>query len=263
MSAATLVVVLIASLIALHYTGHEALVSKTVSRLVHGKAGCFPIKDIKHVKLHYFAGRGRGEAMRLLMNDYNISYSEMGYTRETWPNAKQEGLKSGLYLFGQVILRYLGRSVGLDCECDELDYCNMIAAGIEDMGKQLSKIMYDPSFSVAMRDEYLKSTLPTWLGYFERLIPSQSTNSQKQSDYIIHGHLTWVDYLLVAALDANIEFGQFLLPGDSPDQAKTDVLKPFPKLAQYYNSMFNRPAVIDYLKSDKRYPFKLPYMPKK
>lgn len=29
-----------------------------------------------------------------------------------------------------VILRYLGRSVGLDCECDEFDYCAIVAAGV-------------------------------------------------------------------------------------------------------------------------------------
>ncbi|RDD46508.1 hypothetical protein TrispH2_002069 [Trichoplax sp. H2] len=90
--------------------------------------------------------------MRLLMNDWNISYSETTFSNKMWLNIKQEGLK--------IILRYLGRSVGLDCECDELDYCDMIAAGIEDIKKPLSKNRYDPNFSITMRDEYLKSTLP-------------------------------------------------------------------------------------------------------
>ena len=131
------------------------------------------------------------------------------------------------------------------------------------MEKQQSKIKYDPKFSVAMRNEYLKSTLPTWLSHFEKLIPAVSSDSKQSSSYIINGHLTWVDYLLVAALDSSIEFGRFILPGDYADHAKNDVLKNFPKLKHYYQSIFNRPAIIDYLKSDKRYPYTLPYVPKK
>lgn len=101
MNAITFVVALVAAAFALHYSGHQGVVTKTVSRMIHGKPGCFPIAKIEDVKLHYFAGRGRGEPMRLLMNDWNISYSETGYTRETWPQAKQQGMKSGLYMFGQ------------------------------------------------------------------------------------------------------------------------------------------------------------------
>lgn len=112
-----------------------------------------------------------------------------------------------------------------------------------------------------MRDEYLKSTLPTWLSHFEKLIP-ESSNSKQSLPYIINGHLTWVDYLLVAALDSNVEFGRLILPGDAADHGKNDVLKNFPKLSHYYQLIFNRPAITDYLKSDKRYPYKIPYMPK-
>ena len=101
MNTLTFIIAVVAAGLALHYTGHERLVIKTVSRMIHGKAGCFPIANIQHVTLHYFAGRGRAESMRMLMHDWNISYSEMGYTKETWPQAKQQGIKSGLYLFGQ------------------------------------------------------------------------------------------------------------------------------------------------------------------
>ena len=45
--------------------------------------------------------RGRGEAIRLLMEDAGMTWSEVNFDKETWPAHKEKGLESGLYTFGQ------------------------------------------------------------------------------------------------------------------------------------------------------------------
>ena len=54
-----------------------------------------------NVSLHYFNGRGKGEVIRLLMEDHNIPYTETKYTKELWANAQQLGVEDGLYHFGE------------------------------------------------------------------------------------------------------------------------------------------------------------------
>ena len=42
----------------------------------------------------------------------------------------------------------------------------------DDFRAKLSKILYDPNFSVEMRDEYIQTTAPMWLQHFEKLTPN-------------------------------------------------------------------------------------------
>ena len=66
-----------------------------------GKKGCSPVADLGFVTLHYFAGRGRGQAIRLMLEEAGVAYNQTDFTKETWPAAKKEGVASGLYTFGQ------------------------------------------------------------------------------------------------------------------------------------------------------------------
>ena len=72
-----------------------------IHKFLTGERGCAPVRyDVGNVTLHYFASRGRAESIRLIMEVTNTPYVETGFTKETWPAAKEEGLKSGLYPFG-------------------------------------------------------------------------------------------------------------------------------------------------------------------
>ena len=59
----------------------------------------YPI--LGNVSLHYFAARGRAEAIRLLMEDQGISYTETKFDDESWSAAKERGISLGVYAFGQ------------------------------------------------------------------------------------------------------------------------------------------------------------------
>ena len=58
-----------------------------------------------NVSLHYFSGRGKGESIRLLMEDNHIPYIETKYTTETWKASKLLGFEDGLYVFGESMLQ--------------------------------------------------------------------------------------------------------------------------------------------------------------
>ncbi|XP_030851489.1 glutathione S-transferase P-like [Strongylocentrotus purpuratus] len=262
--------VIIAALGTIYLTGKSGIFMRKFQEIATGKAGCVPAEDLGFVTIHYFAGRGRAEAIRLLLEQANVPYNQTDFSRETWPEAKKAGVEKGLYTYGQVpaivtssgvsmvqqqaILHYLGRATGMDCDCEDMHHCEVLALGVEDARSKLSKLVYDPSFSVAMRDEYLKEIAPLWLGYFEKIAPSISS---QQRGYFVSHRLTWVDFLIFDLLDTNIEF-------DKLDMGRPPVaiLAQFPKLNSYYNRMKALPSIANYQSSPQRPPFKIPYMPK-
>jgi glutathione S-transferase len=69
--------------------------------------------------LHYFAARGKAEPIRLLLNELQLDYTEIRYTRPpvtgnmmNWEEEKPEGIASGLFPFGQLpVLTHIHRPV--------------------------------------------------------------------------------------------------------------------------------------------------------
>ena len=84
------------------FVGQNQHINRAVRNIFTGKSGCMPVGNIGNVTLHYFASRGRSEPFRLLMAEAQIPWTETKYTFfGTWPAAKEAGMKSGLYPFGQ------------------------------------------------------------------------------------------------------------------------------------------------------------------
>ncbi|XP_033636377.1 glutathione S-transferase P-like [Asterias rubens] len=261
--------VLVAGVVAVIYSGKGPDLMRKANELVTGKKGCSPVGDLDFVTLHYFAVRGRGEAIRLLLEEAEIPYNQTGFTKETWPKAKKEGMASGLYTFGQVpamttssgvnmvqsnaIAHYIGRATGMECDCDQLHYCEILALGVDDFRAKLSKILYDPNFSVEMRDEYIQTTAPMWLQHFEKLTPNFQLEDM---GYFGGKHLTWVDFLIFDVLDLNLEFAKVDM-----GRPLVAILDGYPKLQSFYNQFRQRPKVAAYLNSKRRFPFSCP-MPK-
>ena len=79
-----------------------------------------------HFKVHYFAGYGRAEAVRMLLTHGKIAYEEVNYGEghNSWPEAKAsgkfefgqlpvlEGPSGKLYAQSAATLRYLGIKYG-------------------------------------------------------------------------------------------------------------------------------------------------------
>ena len=92
---------LVALIAAILYSGKAQFLLNRFNRILHGKLGCAPVQDVGHVTLHYFGVRGRAEGIRLMLQDNGIPYAETNYTKENWPLAKQKGIETGLFTFGQ------------------------------------------------------------------------------------------------------------------------------------------------------------------
>ena len=140
----------------------------------------------------------------------------------------------------------------------EVQYCypSFLA---EDLRLRLSKVIYDPKFSVETRNVYLADVLPTWLAHFEKLAPE--LNTENNDSFFVSGHLTWIDYIMFELIDSNVEFSQntnALLGGKD---LKEDILGDFPRLSHFYETFYRRQELTKYMKSKRRYPFKLPFPP--
>jgi len=267
------VFVALAGIVAVFYSGKGVLVHRKISEIVHGKLGCLPVPEVGNVTIHYFAGRGRAEAFRLLLEEAGVPYQDMKFTKDNWPGYKIQGTNSGLYPYGQVpaietssgvklaqshaILHYLGRAYGYDCECEDQTHCEMIALGLEDVRSKLSKVLYDPEFSLKTRKEYLTVTMPLWLGYLEKQAPALSN---QENAFFSGDRLTWVDFLAFDVIEANLEFVKYDFGKDHA--LEVDIFAQFPKLGNFYRHIYGRPSISKYLKSKRRFPFKIPNQPK-
>ncbi|XP_028404419.1 glutathione S-transferase P-like [Dendronephthya gigantea] len=251
----------IAAIIALYYSGRSKVLIDSLDKAIFGSYGCVSAPNIEELTLQYFKTRGRAESIRMILQDNNIPYSEVNFNKDEWVEIKKAGIKNGVLTFGQVpaittksgfslvqsmaIVHYIGRSLGMDCECDDYHLCEVIALGSEDLRMKLNKVFYDPNFSISSRNSYVTDILPTWLGYFEKL--ASSFEKESNQSYFIGDHSTWIDYIMFELIDMNTEF---------------DILEDFPKLKNFYETFLQRPNLQKYLVSPARLPYRLPYPPR-
>ena len=225
------------------------------------------------------------------MEDNGIPYEETRYDERTaWTTAKQSGIMTGLFTFGEVpvimtnrhrhlaqsvpILHYLGRSVGLDCDCNDIARCEMIAAGVEEIQRKQEKLMVDDIFSPELRDDYFTRVLPLWLRYFEKLISGDSFNwyfhTKYDGPYFSSGRLTWLDYFVFDMLESNCDLLE-LTKSQQPEGVTLDadealavpetcfnLMEKFPHLSIFVNNFRGRTNIARYMSSGRRIPFKLP-----
>jgi len=268
--------ILVSFISALVYSGQVGYVVQKVNELLHWKLGCNPIPPVGNVSLHYFNGRGKGEAIRLLMEDQNIPYTETRYTQELWANAQPLGIEDGLYHFGEIpsietikgvrlskrksILHFIGRSVGLDCDCHEIDWCDMVATAVDDLQKQLENTVFtQPKFDPFIRDSYAKNILIPWLGYFEKLPESKDTNYEDEI-YFAGGRLTWLDYSIFDMLESNCNLLDYTEGWDVPSHLNcSTVFEMFPRLDRHYNTFKSRLNIHEYVNSERRTSYGPPF----
>ena len=93
----------IAAGIALHYSGKTQYILQTIDKTVFGSYGCNPVPAIEELTLQYFKVRGRGEGIRMILQDNRIPYSEIAFDSEEWPAIKKQGIERGILTFGQGI----------------------------------------------------------------------------------------------------------------------------------------------------------------
>jgi len=148
----------------------------------------------------------------------------------------------------------------------------MIASGVEDFRQKQLKAA---DFTHQMQIEYIVSTLPTWLKYFEKLISGDSINWYFNSGvgddgpYFASGRLTWLDYLVFDMIESNCLFLEYTRPllhkgitlDDSVIESSANcsqLLDKFPHLRIFFNNFKRRTNIAAYMTSGRRTSYRFP-----
>eukprot|EP01104_Vermistella_antarctica_P012389 TRINITY_DN3575_c0_g1_i1.p1 TRINITY_DN3575_c0_g1~~TRINITY_DN3575_c0_g1_i1.p1 ORF type:complete len:328 (-),score=90.26 TRINITY_DN3575_c0_g1_i1:155-1096(-) len=209
------------------------------------------------VTLRYFNLRGRAEAIRLLLEDGGVAYTDVRVGAEgvgSWSDLKQEW--EPILAFGQLpqlsvgnrsivqshaILRYLGRALGMAGEgAEEELLCDVIAGGAEDLRKLYSRLVYASSQEEfeTNRVPFVSEVLPAKFAKFEALLHHNSPFYGK-INFFVSEQLTYADVLVFDVVDAASRL--------SPTS-----LDEFPILRGFMDRVRSRKNIKAYLKSDRR-----------
>jgi len=202
-------------------------------------------------RLFYWRLRGRGEQVRLLLNELEQGYEDV-YVRkdEEFPRLKQEGpgtlsfgsvpmLEDGDFKLvqGPVIMNYLARKHGL--MPDDLQAAARTEAmvlGAEDMRMAYFRLLGDGERAAEKRAKFVDGEWRSrWLTAWEGLLDLNGDNG-----YLVGSSLTQADLAVWDALDAIVNW----IDGAS--------FGAFGRVENFYESISARPAIAAYLVSDRR-----------
>jgi glutathione S-transferase len=202
-------------------------------------------------RLHYWALRGRGEQIRLLLNELRQDYEDVYVVKERdFPTLRAQGpgtlyfgsvpmLEDGDFKLvqGPVIMSYLGRKHGImPTELRPAARVDAMVLGAEDMRMAYFRLLGDDERAAERRRAFVRGEwrdrwLPAWNGLLEL---------NGDDGYLVGPSLTPADVAVWDALDAILTW----VDGASLDG--------FRRVHDFYEMMAARPAVAAYLASDRR-----------
>jgi glutathione S-transferase len=221
-------------------------------------------------ELYYWAGiQGRGEFVRLALEEAGADYADVarGPGGETAmsrlladqaverPSFAPPFLKAGELVIGQTanILLYLGAQLGLAPE-DEAGrlWAHQLQLTIADFVDEIhdthhpiaSSLYYEDQRSEARARaaDFVKSRMPKYLGYFERVLERNKAGSQR----LVGSNLTYPDlslFQIVAGL-------RYAFP-----RAMAWLEPKHPRIVAVHDMVAARPRIAAYLASERRIPF--------
>jgi glutathione S-transferase len=199
-------------------------------------------------KLTYFDVRGRGEVIRLILEETGTFYREHRVPVSEWP-ALKPSLPFGqmpIYEEGELciphshaIYRYLARKHGLYGE-NELERvrCDVVNETFVDAQHVLGGFYWSPSFA-EKREEFEHGALPALLEKLQRLFV-QNAGGQ---GFWVGRALTYVDFCAWHFLDYVRPFSQRTLDMFEPLNAFKKRIESRPRIAAYLRSE-RRPATL-------------------
>ena len=208
-------------------------------------------------KLHYFAGYGRGEGVRMLLSHAKAEWEEVSYTFEQMPDAK----KTGNLEFGQLpvlehdgkfysqstsILRALGKIYGYYPEdAYEAWRVDSTVDFIGDLLNAYYKAAFEPNEEKKgpLLVDFMEKTFPHFLTCIEKRIKSNTTQS-----YIVGEKLTIADIALAA-----VAYSSFLNDHNPKKDLQLAVVEKFPDALSYFKGL--RSHFAEYLDTRKPSPW--------
>jgi len=203
-------------------------------------------------KLIYFAARGRAEVIRLVLAEAGVVYEEENFKGpEQFAALKASGRlpflavpvweEDGLRLAqSAAIANHVARAHGLLGKSPrEQALIDQALGAVDDVRLELRKLMTgDPAKRPEIRAELLKTTLPRWFGFLEKLLASNHDGK----GFLVGEAVSLADvslwYLLELATDNG--FGP--------------ALADCPRLRAFAERIAARPKIAAWLASPRRFP---------
>jgi glutathione S-transferase len=212
--------------------------------------------------LIYFAARGRGELIRLVLAEAAVDYQEHLVGKGTPPSGGRptdfQALKAtGTLPFEALpvweepdgfrlaqsgaIANYLARSHGLYPKGErEAARCDEALGAFDDVRLELRKLVTAaPSDRAALREELAAKTLPQWLGYLERMLKA----NRGGTGFVAGDAVSVADLALWYLLEY------------IRDNGFGGALEKAPALVAFADRIGNRPRIAEYRGSPRRHPF--------
>jgi len=207
-------------------------------------------------QLSYFPARGRAELTRLLFIQAGVKFEDVRIAFDEFKELKA----GGKLPFGQLptletdgmvlsqsgaIARFVADQVGLaPSTAAEQAQADMIIEGVKDLHEKLAKIRWeqDEEKKKEMKKEMFEKTLPTQLGYFEKLL--KSNNDGK--GYFFGDKLTYADLGVFDLWNSTLAKGK----PEVPEELKANSL-----LREHYKRVMAEPSVLEWIKTRGDAPF--------
>ncbi|KAH9829943.1 pi class glutathione S-transferase [Rhodofomes roseus] len=206
-----------------------------------------PIVELRDVELHYFAICGRGEPIRLLLEDAGVPYVENNdgdaFFAKKWdldeyrfnqlPRLKVNGLNLAQL---DAILRYIAkaRGYGGNGNLEDEAVADMLAVACEDLHVTYLSKVYSPD-AANLLPPFAKEHVPKVLKQFEHLL--QQSKSPK--GYFVYDHPSFAEFHLYYLLFALSHLNPALLAN-------------FPALSAWRETMSARQGIKAYETSGRR-----------
>jgi glutathione S-transferase len=212
--------------------------------------------------LTYFSSRGRAELIRLVCAEAGVAFEEksLGVYHPVDKTPAFLALKAtGTLPFAAVpiwdeaggfrlaqsdaIVRHVAREHGLyGSSTREASLCDMIFASVDEVRMAMRAIVTaDPAKRPDVRDELVQTTLPRWLGHFEKLLAANGDG---------HG-------FIVGEAVSLADVALFLMFENIRDNGMSASYALCPGLGAHAERMAARPGIARYLASPERFPVQL------
>jgi glutathione S-transferase len=192
-------------------------------------------------RITYFAVRGRGEIIRLILEETGTPYRERRVGEAEWPAVKPTVPFGQLPLYEEgalaiphshAIYRYLARKHGLAGR-DEAERirCDIVEETFVDAQNALAGFYWHRDFA-KLRDEFERESLPRLLESVQRLFLANPSGQE----YWVGDALTYVDFCAWHFLDYVRPFSQRTLEAFEPLHAFKKRIESRPRIAAYLAS---------------------------
>jgi glutathione S-transferase len=209
------------------------------------------------IKVHYFAGYGRAEAVRMLLAHAKVAFEDVSYTFETLPEAKASGnlefgqlpvleIDGKFYAQSWAILRFAGKKYGYYPEdAYESWRVDSTLDAIGDLLNAFYKASFNPDEETkkALFQVFYDTTFPKWLDVIEKRVAANSS-----PDHIVGDKVTIADFALAA-----LAYSTFLNEANPTKDQQLAIVEKYPKLLDYFRGMGEK--LKDHLASRKPSPW--------